>query len=139
MHDVAEVIVFYQKQIDWDQVLTRAQVYDLVLPAQQILPRVGEEWHAPIPTDVLERLRALCPSCGQKRVFNGRAAHRLVAQGVWVALAGTPGWGPRLRFAWCVLFPSADYMQYRYRIPHRLLVPLYYPYRWFLGLRRFPR
>lgn len=139
LHDVAEVIAFYQEQIDWDQLLARAQAYDLVLPVQWILTRVGDEWHAPIPTDVLERLRALCPSHGEKRVFNWlTTAHRPV-QRLWAHLASTPGWGPRLRSAWCVLFPSAGYMQYRYRIPHPLLVPLYYPYRWLRGLRSVPR
>jgi hypothetical protein len=27
------------------------------------------------------------------------------------------------------------YMRYRYRIRHSLLVPLYYPYPWILGVR----
>ncbi|MFB0535256.1 MAG: nucleotidyltransferase family protein [Anaerolineae bacterium] len=139
LHDVAEVIAFYQEQIDWDQLLAQAQAYDLVLPVQWILTRVGDEWHAPIPTDVLERLRALCPSRGEKRLFNWLTTARRPVQRLWAHLASTPGWGPRLRSAWCVLFPSAGYMQDRYRIPHPLLVPLYYPYRWLRGLRSIPR
>jgi hypothetical protein len=135
LHDVAEVIAFYQEQIDWDQVLARARAYDLVLPVQQILTRVGHEWHAPIPPAVLERLRALRPSRDEERVFAWLTSAHRSAQRFWVDLAGMPGWGPRLRFAWCIFFPSAGYMQRCYRIPHRFLVPLYYPYRWFLGLR----
>jgi hypothetical protein len=135
LHDVAEVIAFYQEQIDWDQVLDRARAYDLVLPVQWILTRVGGEWHAPIPPAVLERLRALRPSRDEERVFAWLTAAHRPAQRFWVDLASMPGWGPRLRLAWCIFFPSAGYMQYRYRIPHRFLVPLYYLYRWFLGLR----
>jgi hypothetical protein len=135
LHDVAEVIAFYQEQIDWDQVLARARAYDLVLPVQQILTRVSHEWHAPIPPAVLERLRTLRPSRDEERVFAWLTSAHRSAQRFWVDLASMPGWGPRLRFAWCIFFPSAGYMQRCYGIPHRFLVPLYYPYRWFLGLR----
>ena len=44
-------------------------------------------------------------------------------------------WSERLGYAWTHLFPSAAYMRQRYDIPHPLLLPLYYPYRWFRGLR----
>jgi hypothetical protein len=135
LHDVAEVVAFYQEQIDWDQVLGRAQAYDLVLPTQRILTRVGDEWHAPIPSAAPERLRALRPSRDEERIFNWLAAAHHPAQHSLANLVSMPGWGPRLRFAWCKLFSSAAYMQHRYRIPHQFLVPLYYPYRWFLGLR----
>jgi len=135
LHDVAEVIAFYQEQIDWDQVLARARAYDLVLSAQQILTQVGDEWQAPIPPTVLERLCALRPSCGEGQSFAWLTTVDRPAQRFWTDLASVSGWGPRLRFMWYDLFPSAGYMQRRYRIPHRLLVPLYYPYRWFLGLR----
>lgn len=135
LHDVAEVIAFYQEQIDWNQVLARAQAYDLVLSLQEILTRVGDEWHAPIPPDVLEQLRALRPSRDEERSFAWLTTVDRPAQRFWTDLASVSGWGPRLRFVWYNLFPSAGYMQRRYCIPHRFLVPLYYPYRWFLGLR----
>ena len=135
LHDVAEVIVFYQEQIEWDQVLARAQAYDLVLPVQQILTQVGKEWNTPIPSAVLERLRALRPSRDEERVFAWfSTVHSSPAQSFRANLASIPGWGLRLRFVWCNLFPPVGYMQHCYRIPHWLLVPLYYPYRWFLAL-----
>ncbi len=136
LHDVAEVITFYGEQLDWDEVLAQAQACDLVLPVQQILTRVNEEWHALIPPAVLEQLGDLRPSRDEERVFAWlTAAHRPVARRFWADLASMPGWGARVRFAWRNFFPSADYMQHRYDIPYRLLAPLYYPYRWWLGLR----
>jgi hypothetical protein len=135
LHDVAEVIAFYQEQIDWNQVLARARAYDLLLSAQQILTRVGDEWHAPIPPAVLERLCALRPSSHEGQSFAWLTTVDRPAQRFWTDLASVSGWGPQLRFVWYNLFPSAGYMQRRYCIPHWFLVPLYYPYRWFLGLR----
>lgn len=135
LYDVAEVSAFYEAAIDWGEVLARAQAYDLVLPIQQILPRVAEDWHAPVPRSVLDELNALCPTSDEERVFAQLvAARRPVAHRFWADLVGIPNWGMRLRFAWNHLFPSVAYMQHRYRIPSRCLVPLYYPYRWFLGL-----
>lgn len=136
LHDVAEVITHYQGQLDWDDVLAHAEAYDLVLPLQRILPYVAGTWRVPIPPAVLDRLRTLRPSREEARVFTRlTAARRPVAQRFWADLASMPGRGHRLRFAWRNLLPSAAYMQQRYHVPHRLLVPLYYPYRWFLGLR----
>lgn len=135
LHDVAEVVACYQGQTDWDQVLAQAQACDLVLPVQRVLDRVAQAWRAPAPPDVLERLRALRPSPEEERVLARLTApSRPVALRFWADLASMAGWPERLRFAWNNLFPSADYMQRRYGIARRL-APLYYPYRWFLGLR----
>lgn len=139
-HDVSEVIAFHQARLDWDQLLAVAHESDLVIPLQQVLPRVAQEWAAPIPSAVLMRLQGLRPSRHEARIHA-----RLTGpdQGVgarfWTDLASTAGWRARLRFAWINLFPSSAYMRHRYGIGHPLLVPLYYPYRWFLGLRSLLR
>jgi hypothetical protein len=136
LNDIAEVIIHYQGQLDWDHVLAHAQAFELVLPLQRIVPHMAEAWGAPIPRDVLDRLRSCRPSREEARVFARLVtSRRPVAQRFWADLAGMPEWADRVRFAWRNLLPSASYMRQRYQIPHRLLVPLYYPYRWFLGLR----
>jgi hypothetical protein len=135
LYDVAAVIASYGERIDWDEVLERAQAYDLVLPLQRVLLRVSDEWQVPLPIGLLERLRGLRPSRDEVRVFGQlTAVRRPVAQRFWADLTGIPDWRARVRFAWNNLFPSPLYMQRRYSIPHRLLLPLYYPYRWWLGL-----
>jgi hypothetical protein len=122
--------------LDWDDVLRHAEAYGLVLPLQKILPYVADSWGVRIPQDVLDRLLAHPPSREEARVFARLVtAGRPVAQRFWADLAGMPGWADRVHFAWGNLLPSASYMRQRYQLPHRLLVPLYYPYRWFLGVR----
>ena len=39
------------------------------------------------------------------------------------------------RYAWANLVPAPAYMRERYAISHPALLPAYYPYRWFVGLR----
>jgi len=135
-HDVAEVIGFYSDRIDWQELLLQAQVCDLVLPLQNVLTELAADWGVNIPSGVLARLQALPVSPKEAEVF-GRltSPQRPVAQRFWADLANMPGWPARLRYAWINLFPSAAYMRRRYGLRHRILLPLYYPYRWAIGLR----
>jgi hypothetical protein len=136
LHDVAEALHHFRDRLDWDLLLAKAEEYDLVLPLQLILPRVAEDWAAPVPPGFLQRLRRLEPSPQEVRVFNWLTAReRPVAQRFWADLASMPGWRSRLRYLMGNLFPSMAYMRQRYRIRHDLLLPLHYPYRWLLGLR----
>jgi len=135
LYDLAEVIALYRERIDWGQVLERAQACDLVLPVRDALERVHEMWQAPIPPEVLERLRRLRPSRDEEQAHTLLVARPPAARRLWAGLASIPGWRLKLRYVWGNLFPSAKYMQRQYRIPSRLLVPLYYPYRWLRGLR----
>jgi hypothetical protein len=135
-HDIAEVIAFYGDAVDWEELLARACAFDLVLPLQTVLPRVAEGWGAPVPPAVLARLHALQPSPDEMKTFRLLTApQRPVAQRLWTDLMGMAGWKARLGYSVNVLFPSATYMRHRYAILHPLLLPLYYPYRWWLGLR----
>jgi hypothetical protein len=136
LHDVAEVLVHYRDQIDWEALLNRAQEFDLVLSVQRVVGQVADQWAAPVPAGALSQLSALRPSATEVQITNWRTAdHRPVVQRFWSDLASMGGWRQRLHYAWIQLFPSVTYMQSRYRIRHQLLVPLYYPYRWWLGLR----
>ena len=135
LYDVAAVIASYGERLNWDEVLERAQAYDLVLSLQRVLPEMSDEWEVPMPVGVLERLRSLRPSRDEERVFGQlTATRRPVIQRFWADLVNMPDWRARVRYAWNNMFPSPLYMQHRYSIPHRFLLPLYYPYRWWLGV-----
>jgi hypothetical protein len=136
LYDLAEVIVVYGERIDWDVVLARAPTYALVLPLQEALARTHALWPLPAPPEIWERLQRLRPSRSEAEAYAVLAGRGLVARRLWSGLASIPGWGLRLRYVWGNLFPTAEYMLGQYHIPHRLLLPLYYPYRWLRGLRR---
>jgi len=134
--DVAQTVASEGAGMDWELLLQRAQACYLVLALQTVLPRLASEWSAPVPAGVLERLRALRPSAEEVRIFSRLPRSELsVARRLWTDLSEMEGWTQRLRFAWILLFPSSAYMRGRYGVPHPLLVPLYYPYRWVRGLR----
>lgn len=90
----------------------------------------------PVPLATLERLRALQPSAAEITVFRRLTSReRPVAQRFWTDLSGMGGWRARLDYAASALFPSPAYMRRRYGVRHPHLLPLYYPYRWWVGLR----
>jgi hypothetical protein len=134
LHDIAEVIYFYQDRLDWDLLLSRAVEYDLLLPLQQILPRVVEGWGTPLPAGIRERLQGLKPSPAEMRVFRRlTASERPVARRFWDDLSAMPGWKRRLRYGLGSLFPTPDYMRRRYSLRHPMLLPLAYAWRWLIG------
>lgn len=137
LYDVAAVIARYEDEMDWEEMLARSQVYDLVVPVARTLRRVAEDWRAPIPAAVLADVLVMEPSEREKQVLKRlTAAPASAGQGFRAELAEIPSRKAQLRFVWRNLFPPAGYMEQIYGVRHRLLVPLYYPYRWMLGVRR---
>jgi hypothetical protein len=135
-HDVAEVLASCGERLDWDALLARAEACRLALALQRVLVPLAEEGCVPLPVDLRARLAALEVTAEEAQVAAWLAAEeRPVAQRFRADLASMAGWRARLGYAWIQLFPSAEYMRQRYRIRHWLLVPLYYPYRWWVGLR----
>lgn len=135
-HDVAEVLRRYGDELEWPCVLQRAVEYELVLPLQQVVMEVAEQWQVALPAGVQEQLVELQPSAHERKVYAGMTAdNRPVARRFRADLAGIPGWDGRLRYAWRHMFPSALYMRQRYAVRRDILLPFYYLYRWYVGAR----
>jgi Uncharacterised nucleotidyltransferase len=133
-NDLIEVAAFERGRVDWLELCARARHYELRLAAREVLARLAAEWHVPVPSDVLGRLAAEPPSRRESELFALMQSGAPVGQRFWTDLAGMPDWRQRMRFARTNLLPSAAYMRQRYGIRHRLLLPVYYPYRWMRGI-----
>jgi hypothetical protein len=134
-HDIAEVLVQRRIRLNWETLLNKAQEYDLILPLQRILTQVTLQWNIELPPGILGKINGLRPSPRELKVFNWlTAAERPIAQRFWADLATSSSWPRRLNYAWHSLLPSPDYMRRRYNINQPLLLPIYYPYRWFMGI-----
>mgnify|MGYP001036753676 FL=1 len=136
LQDVVEVVARFDDRVDWDALMDRAATFDLVVPVREVLWQVAEDWGAPIPAAVLDRLRRLRPSDREQRALAGLAAtSRSMDTYALASLVAMPDWRARLGFLWHdLLFPSPGFMRRRYAIRHPLLLPLYYPYRWIRGV-----
>lgn len=135
LHDVAEVLVQCRTSLNWDTLLNKAQEYDLVLSLQYILTHVTLQWNIELPPGMLDKINELHPSPRELKVFNWlTAVQRPIAQRFWADLATSSSWPRRLEYAWYSLLPTPDYMRRRYKINRPLLLPIYYPYRWLVGI-----
>lgn len=134
--DIAGLAASEVEHLNWPLLLEKAQAYDLVTPLQTVLPQLAADWGVPIPHPWLAAVQAVPVSPAEQRVAAWLLAEdRPVIRRFWVDLASLAGWRPRLAYALAHLFPTAAYMQQRYALAHRWLVPLAYPYRWAVGLR----
>ncbi len=136
LQDIAEVITEYNARLNWDALLKQARIYDLVLPVKHSLLRVSSEWGLAIPVSVLNAIQNMQPSPSEQKVYSSLTTRDpSVGQRFLDDLRYLPGLGSRLNYVWENLFPNPSYMRYRYHISYPLITLLYYPYRWFLGLR----
>jgi len=130
-HDIAEIITLYPN-LDWAEILDRAQVYDLVTPLQRTLTKLVDHWGVPIPTDIVVQITRLESSPAEAQVIRYLSTRHLgISLRLFLAdLSGAANWRQWLRFAWNTLFPTQTYMQQRYQIPKTSPTWVYYLYRW---------
>jgi hypothetical protein len=134
-NDIFEVLNKLNGQINWDLALAKAQEFDLVLPLQRVVLQLADGWGAPVPAPVRQRLAQAQATPREAQVFGWLTSSAPPANRLAADLSGLPTWNARVRFALSNLFPSPGYMRRRYAIKHTALVPLAYPYRWFIGIR----
>ena len=134
-NDIALLLQTYKADLEWDMLLERAVQYDLVGPLQEIILTIVNEWDVDVSKEVVDRLSNLDISPNAQRIIERRSmVSRPVAQRFYTDLSEIPGWSSRIRYGLLHFFPSKAYMKRRYNIKRSFLVPIYYPYRWLVGL-----
>lgn len=134
-NDIFEVLNTLSGQINWPLALAKAQEFDLVLPVRHVVLHLADGWGAPVPAAAREALAQAQASPREAQVYGWLTSPAPPASRLAADLSGLPTWNARVRFALNNLFPSPRYMRRRYAIKHPALVPLAYPYRWFIGIK----
>lgn len=137
LNDVAEVLDFYKGQIDWRHLVNLAVENELVYALQLVLPRVVSDLGGTLPKDVLEEVMSKKRSQKEEDLFPRLMDLKRPAF-VWIFdhMGGLKNWKSKLSYVARQTFPSFHYIQVRYHVPHPFLTPFYYPYRWYIGLKR---
>ncbi len=139
-NDIAELLNRDGERLDWQLLIRLAEDAGLIAVLQRVLSELEREWYVSLPDGVADQLKALVPSEKERMVVElmadgePRAGRRFL-----VDLTSFSGSRDRLQFLRDNLLPSGDYMDRRYNIPHPGLRPLYYPYRWVVGLSSLGR
>ncbi len=135
-NDLAELIFTNKDKIQWDIFIDKAQTLQLILPSQKILVPIARDWGAPVPQEVLEQLQSLPVTEAERRAFAlSTAVKQSEGEGYWMRLQEITGWHRRLAYVLKWLFPAPDALRSRYKISRSWLLPLAYPYHWWMGAR----
>lgn len=138
IHDLAALTAKHGETIDWATVLEKAGTFGLVLSVQVVLQQLADDWGLAPPAEVREAASRLPVSDEEQRAVQWLLSERRpVVQRFWADLSGISDRRRRFAYLMANLFPSADYMERRYGLPTRALVPLAYPYRWLIGMVEF--
>ncbi len=130
MHDLYQLIRLYADSIDWEELLSVAQSFDLLLPLQKALPELEEGWGSPMPPGMLARLSSMAPSLREQRKFGmGWGADQDYARTLLSGALSHPDWRSRLRYTGAILFPPRQYIIERYHVRQPALLPFYYAFR----------
>lgn len=134
-HDIALLLNECTATLDWDTVFELAQAWDLVIPLQRLLKHTATVWHVPLPEVILSAVSRLQPSRAEQHLIHWRASDRKQT-GIRTVVnrAGAIPSSQRLRYLLAQAFPSVHYMRENYGMPHSLLLPFYYIYRWLRGI-----
>lgn len=135
-HDLAEMIMHYREALDWDQIIEYANQFDLLITLQTNLASLQVVYGAIVPDKVMMKLAAYDPTKAEKRLFSQLNIVKKKSGKTFLEdFSSLPDWKSKLDFALHNLFPSPNYMKVRYQFNASLLLPYFYAYRWYLGIK----
>jgi len=124
-YDLALLMSRCYGQIDWGDIIESAAEFGLSQVLYEALSEVRERWGIRVPLASYERLRTIQMPWRGRMIF---AATNKLSDAELDVLKGLGLKGTRRKSAYWlrVMFPSRGYMQTRYQINNRGLMPLYY-------------
>jgi hypothetical protein len=131
--DAAFVVQKYQSTLEWEALIKTARSNDMSLALAITLLSAAEEWFAPIPDDVLTILRNVRPTKKESFFLKSQRSGFLKLFRTFITLPGTR---MKTRFLIGQLFPSPEYMTWRYGTSPSDRRPIAYSRRYFSGLSR---
>ena len=138
IYDIALLVESFGNDIDWQLVFDKATEFELIYSIQVVVQQLVDDWQVAFPADVVSAATELTASEEEQRVVHLLLSEqRPVVQRFWSDLSTMSSWRRRSSYLLANLFPSPAYMQDRYDLHSRGLLPLAYPYRWALGLGEF--
>jgi hypothetical protein len=135
-YDIAQVIRYYEDELDWDVVLAKAREFEVLRALQVTLAKTVELLAPPVPSELFERVESKRVGFREKAAFTFLTARDKRAA-ILLSVISRDSLLRKLRFLATVAFPSAEYMIERYQVSDRRKLPLYYAYRlisWFYFL-----
>lgn len=128
LHDIHLLVTSYGNQIDWSVICEQARILGWTAALHVALERCQLCFGTPLPAGLLDTLQGVDEA--RTRMFVEHNQTRVPrAARTWQRLNALRPWA-RLMWLLQLLYPTPQYMCWRYRPRVAWLWPLYYPYRW---------
>jgi hypothetical protein len=131
--DIGLVLERYKEEIKWDRLINSASEMKLGLVLRKTLLESHQDWFGAISYDVQAKLEKLHANPGE-RLF--AFSQRRKSTRVLRTAATLPGFSRRLVFIWGNLFPTREYMVWRYNLDPAISRPRAYLKRLLVGIER---
>jgi hypothetical protein len=131
--DIGLVLERYKKEIEWDRLIASATEMKLAFVLRKTLLESRRDWFGAISPDVQAKLEKLHASSGE-RLF--AFSQRRKSTRVLRTAATLPGFSHRLAYIWGNLFPTREYMVWRYDLDPAISRPRAYLKRLLVGIER---
>lgn len=124
--DIHELIKYYGKKTDWDKFCTRAESIGVGPQAGYVLDLIRENWRTPVPNDVLRSLGRETQNLSLKDIIRKKSDYQLHYAKIIRQVKKISGWKNQIFFLLGFVFPSQEYLIFRYQPKKNSLVWLYY-------------
>ncbi|HRQ37740.1 MAG TPA: nucleotidyltransferase family protein [Chloroflexota bacterium] len=111
---------------DWQQAAADANEAGVLPAVQAALRLIARELATPLPEPALDLLVQKADPVQRERAIYIANPHRSAVGKVLLNAQNTSGWQRKTAVILPTLFPHPSYMQQRYHVRHRALLPVYY-------------
>ncbi len=109
--DIAFVADHFSDEIDWDRLVNSGIANDMSLAVATNLTLAANEWFAPIPVEILQRLEETGLEIRERFYLLGQRSEFLKVSRTLITL---PGLKSKILFLLGQLFPVQEFMEWRY-------------------------
>jgi len=132
LRDIGEIIRHYQERIDWKEIVTVSRQLGIEGVMYYTLKHTQELLKVRVPEKVIARFDSAQINTLEKKFFNLHInSNEVEIDNIKLLYQyfKIPKISEKIKFLFCLAFPSLAYMRKRYSIPKSRLVYLYYLYR----------
>ena len=137
-NDICNFIETYET--DWNELIVRSRIYGCEAIVFKYIILVNKHLHAVIPENIQQTYAALLTVADEQKFIR-------FVMGEFETFSAVPfhmknieelnSVFERVSYLLAVLFPDKSFMLKSYKIRHPKLYWLYYPYRWYIGIKGF--
>ena len=129
LYDIHRLILQNNSEIDWNLIESKTKSFNWEVVVYTALSLVKSFFETPVTEETLSKFEKYSDEKIYKLIQDRTDFPKTRMISEWRKLK-TMNWHDRFRLAAALLFPTKEYMMWRYRLKNSWSLPYYYIYRW---------